>query len=87
MNRRSSASFAPNRLTLRGFRDRTDFEFMAQIRNDAARKQHGDRMTPIDAKLMESLVSAPERLRIAQVDQDPVRLVFVAGAGGPQLDE
>jgi ribosomal protein S18 acetylase RimI-like enzyme len=44
-------------------------------------------MTPIGAKVMESLVSTPERLRIAQVDQDPVGFVFIAGAGGPRLDE
>jgi len=87
MSNQSTASFAPSRLTLRGFRDRTDFEIMAQIQNEAARKQRGDRMTPIGAGLMESLVSTPERLRIAQVDQDPVGFVFVAGAGGPQLDE
>jgi ribosomal protein S18 acetylase RimI-like enzyme len=87
MSKQSPASFAYNRLTLRGFRDRTDFQIMAQIRNDAVRKQHGDRMTPIGAELMESLASSPERLRIAQVDQDPVGFVFVAGAGGPKLDE
>ncbi len=87
MNNQSPASPAHNRLTLRGFRDRADFEIMAQIRNDAARKQDGDRMTPIGAKLMESLVSTPERLRIAQVDQNPVGFVFVARAGGLQLDE
>jgi hypothetical protein len=74
-------------LTFRGFRDRTDFEIIAQIRNDAARKQYGDRVTPIGAQLMKSLVSTPERLRIAQVDQNPVGFVFVAGAGGPRLDE
>jgi ribosomal protein S18 acetylase RimI-like enzyme len=87
MSKQSPASFAHDRLTLRGFRNRSDFEIIAQIRNDTARRQDGDRMTPIDAKVMESLVSTPERLRIAQVDQNPVGFVFVAGAGGPQLDE
>ena len=87
MSNQSTASFAHSRLTLRGFRDRADLEIMAQIRNDAARKQQGDRMTPIGAQLIESLVSTPERLRIAQVDQDPVGYILVTGASGPRLDE
>jgi ribosomal protein S18 acetylase RimI-like enzyme len=87
MNGPSPASPADDRLTLRGFRDKGDFEVIAQIRNDAARKLYGGGMTPIGASSIESLVSSPERLCIAQVDQNPVGFVFVAKAGGPQLDE
>jgi ribosomal protein S18 acetylase RimI-like enzyme len=87
MSNQSSASFPHNHLALRGFRDRSDFEIIAQIQNEAAREQHGDRVTPIGAELMESLTSTPERLRIAQVDEDPGGFIFVARAGGLQLDE
>jgi ribosomal protein S18 acetylase RimI-like enzyme len=74
-------------VTLRGFRDRDDFEIIAQIRNDAAQEQQGTGMTPVSARAMKSLVSTPERFRIAEVDRNPVGFVFVAKTGSPQLDE
>lgn len=93
MNRQSLASSTDDtssvddRLTLRGFHDQSDLEIITQIHNDAARKHYGDGTTPVGAGLMENLVSTPERFRIAQIAQDPVGFVFVARAGGPQLDE
>jgi GNAT superfamily N-acetyltransferase len=83
----SLASPVDDRMTLRAFRDSADFEIVARIRNDAARKHGGDRITPVDATLMGSLVSSPERFCIAQVGEDPAGFVFVAGAGTQQLDE
>jgi ribosomal protein S18 acetylase RimI-like enzyme len=74
-------------MTLRGFQDTADFEIIAQIRNASARKHLGDSITPIGASFVEGLLSSPERLCIAQVDQDPVGFILVAGAGGPRLDE
>jgi len=87
MSNQSLASPVDDHLTLRGFRDSTDFEIIAQIRNDAARKHDGDRMTPVGASLMESLVSSPERVCIAQLGQDAAGFCFVARAGAQQLDE
>jgi hypothetical protein len=78
MTNQSPALPVDDRLTLRGS---ADFEIIAQIRNDAARKRDGDRMTPVDANLMESLVSSPERFCIAQVGQDSAGFCFVARAG------
>jgi ribosomal protein S18 acetylase RimI-like enzyme len=78
---------ADDRLTFRGFQDRVDFEAIAQIRNEAARKHRGDDMTPIDASSIERVISAPDRLRIARVNRDPVGFTFVAREGVLQLDE
>jgi ribosomal protein S18 acetylase RimI-like enzyme len=74
-------------MNLRGFQDAADFEIIAQIRNASARKRFGDSMTPIGASFVEGLVSSSERLCIAQVDQDPLGFILVAGAGGPRLDK
>ena len=74
-------------MTLRGFQDQVDFEIIAQIRNASARNHFGDSMTPIGAGFVEGLLSSPERLCIAQVDQDQVGFILVAGTGGPRLDE
>lgn len=87
MTNRSSRAYAKEHLTLRGFQAQVDFEIIAQIHNQSARKRYGDSMTPIDAGLVERLMSTHERLRIAQIDQDSVGFIFVAGAGGPRLDE
>jgi ribosomal protein S18 acetylase RimI-like enzyme len=87
VTRHAPESQADDHVTLRGFQDWADFEAIAQIRNKAARKRQGDDMTPIDARSIEHLVSAPERLRIAEIDQDPVGFIFVAREGASQLDE
>lgn len=87
MRNRSPGLPVDDRLTLRGYRDRSDFEIVAQIRNEAAREYYGDGMAHVSASLMESMVSTSERLCIAQVNQGPAGFVFVARAGGQQLDE
>jgi len=87
MDEQSLTSYSDKSLILRGFQDAVDYEIIAQIRNESVRKHQGENMRPIDASLIESLASSPQRLCIAQVDQDPVGFILVEKAGGPQLDE
>lgn len=74
-------------LTFRGFHDKADFEAIAQLRNRSVAKHQGDDAAASDARLIERTVSTPERLRMAEIDQEPVGFIFVARPGGPQLDE
>jgi ribosomal protein S18 acetylase RimI-like enzyme len=60
---------------------------IALIRNKAVRKHRGDSATPIDPSSIEHMVSAPERLCIAEINGDPVGFILVARAGTSQLDE
>jgi len=87
MDEQSPTSYADENVILRGFQDAVDYEIIAQIRNKSVRKHQGNRMRPVDASLIASLVSSPQRLCIAQVNQNPVGFILVQKAGGPQLDE
>jgi hypothetical protein len=60
MNRQPLASPAEEHLAWRRFLGEADFEILAQIHNDAARKHYGDRMTPVGAGLLKSLLSAKD---------------------------
>jgi len=85
-NKHSSSSGLGN-VRLRGFRDRSGFDVVANIRNKSALNRHGKSTAVIETKMIENLVSAEERLQIAEVDGIPVSFIFVMKEGSMQLDE
>lgn len=87
MNKRPLIPDIDENLTLRGFQDNADYDIIAKIYNASTRARHGDNAALIDVGLIQNIVSEPDRLRIAEVDQAPVGFVFVARSGVSQLDE
>lgn len=86
-NENSPKSDTSSDVSLRGFRDRSDFDIIADIRNRLALKHQGAKITALDAKTIENIVSANERLQIAQINGVPVSFIFVTKEGSVQLDE
>lgn len=74
-------------MSLRGFRDQSDFDIIADIRNKSALKHHGNDASVIEAKMIKNLVSTNERLQIAEINGIPVSFIFVTKEGVMQLDE
>lgn len=87
MDEQSLPSYTDKNLILRGFQNAVDYEIIAQIRNISVEKHQGKSIKPVKASLIAGLVSSPQRLCIAQVDQNPVGFILVEKAGGAQLDE
>lgn len=87
MNKRPHIPDADENLTLRGFQDNADYDIIAKIHNASKLACDGDDSALIDADLIQNIMSDPNRLRIAEVDQEPVGFVFVARSGVSQLDE
>lgn len=87
MNKRLHIADSNENLTLRGFQDDADYDIIAKIHNASRLARYGDNAALIDGDLIQNIVSEPDRLRIAEVDQEPVGFVFVARSGVSQLDE
>jgi ribosomal protein S18 acetylase RimI-like enzyme len=76
-----------DRLTLRGFQDRDDFEIMAWIRNAWSKEHQGDSAMLLDASVLERLAGSPARLCLALLDGEPAGFILILGEGTQQLDE
>ncbi|MFX0116586.1 MAG: GNAT family N-acetyltransferase [Candidatus Hodarchaeota archaeon] len=76
-----------NQLHLREFQSSSDFDTIADIRNQSASKHHGTDTTIIKAAMVENFIAAPERLRIAEINGKPIGFIFVLREGTMQLDE
>lgn len=76
-----------NKLSLRGFQSASDYDLIANIHNQSALKDAGEDAPVINAAMVEHLVSATDRLRIAEIKGKPVGFIFVMKEGTMQLDE
>ncbi|MHA2497207.1 MAG: GNAT family N-acetyltransferase, partial [Candidatus Hodarchaeales archaeon] len=74
-------------LSLRGFQNQSDYDIITTIHNNSALKHQGKDATVIKAAMVESLVATPDRLRIAEIEGEPVGFIFVVKEGTMQLDE
>lgn len=72
---------------LRRFQSQSDYDIIATIHNQSALRHQGKDATVIKAAMVESLVSAPDRLRIAEIKGKSVGFIFILKEATMQLDE
>ncbi|MFQ5976843.1 MAG: GNAT family N-acetyltransferase [Candidatus Heimdallarchaeota archaeon] len=83
----SDTQNASSKVSLRGFHSPSDYHLIANIHNQSALKDPDKAATAINATMVEHLVSATGRLRIAESKGQPVGFIFVLKEGTMQLDE